>query len=142
DGEQSGNVNRRPARERCCLVRDPPPVGAHLQHRGTPSYAATDDDGDAPAPDQLAPLALPTLCQITEHRGQRVEPRVDRASESTREPLSHLAVEPWDARRLHRRYCIARSTRRPNRSTDLGRRRRYFFNGVDASQNPVLTAST
>ena len=70
---------------------NPLTLGARLQHgRATVCCSAADDDGHAPALDERIPLDAPALGEIVQHSGQRIEPRVDGASEPTSETQAQL----------------------------------------------------
>src|SRR5436305_15271405 len=100
-------MNRLPACECGCLMRDPLARGTRLQHGGpTLCCSAADDDRHAPASDQRAPLDVPAPGELTKQSGQPIEPRVARASEPPPEPQAHLLIEFRHAGSSHRRTSM------------------------------------
>src|SRR5438105_2092041 len=79
-------------------MRDPFALGTRLQHgRATVCCLASDDDRHAPTLDERAPLDGPALSEITQDSGQRIEPRIDPASEATPEAQPQFRIKFGDA---------------------------------------------
>src|SRR5438105_4737959 len=102
-------MSRRPAGERGRLARDALALGRRLQDGWTTvCCSAADDDGHAPPLDERNPLEVPALGEIVQHSRQHIEPRVDRASESTSEAPAQFLIELGNAGCGHRLASMAR----------------------------------
>src|SRR5438045_8048216 len=91
-------------------------------------------------------MAVGVVEYVVDRLARRLVTDVDRdhaktsSSISDRTPCREERLSVRVALKPH--YWIARSTRRPSRSTDFGSRRRCFLSADDPSQNAVLTPGT